>query len=172
MIQTERRTLKPLTMVYLESTHRYASNAEITRYMAFLPNRSLEETQAFIRDAEAEWAKPDPSYWEFAILKDGVHIGGASMFALDEPGGAELGWILDPRFWGHGYATEAARGVMDFGRGRWGFTKFIAQCDAENAASARVMERLGMCLISRTGGRKNRSSQKEREELTYEIVFD
>ncbi len=171
VIQTERLALVPLTMAYLESTHRYASDAEHARYMMFLPNDSIAQTEAFIRTAEAERAKDAPAYWEFAILLDGVHIGGASLFRLDDPQGAELGWILDRHFEGHGYATEAARGVMAWGREKMGFTRFIAQCDAENAASARVMERLGMRLIERCGGRKNRSSEEEREELTYEIRF-
>ncbi len=169
MIQTERLALVPLTMAYLESTHRYASDAAHTRYMVFLPNTSISETEAFIRAAQAEWAKDAPAYWEFAILRGGEHVGGISLFRLeDDPEGAEMGWILDRRFEGRGYATEAARGLMAWGREK-GFARFIAQCDGENAASARVMERLGMRLIDRCGGRKNRSSEEEREELTYEI---
>ena len=172
MIQTERLTLVPQTVAYLESTHRYASDAEHTRYMVFLPNESLSETEAFLRAAEAEWARDVPAYWEFAVLLDGAHIGGACLYRLDEPRSAELGWILDRPYEGRGYATEAARGLMAWGRETLGFTRFIAQCDGENIASARVMERLGMRLIERCGGRKNRSSDEEREELTYEIRLE
>lgn len=169
-IKTERLTLVPLTLEYLESAHRYASDAEHARYMVFLPNETLSETEAFIRAAEAERAKESPAYWEFAVLLDETHIGGASLFRLDAPKTAEVGWILDRRFEGHGYATEAARGLIAWGR-EMGFARFIAQCDAENAASERVMARLGMKLVSRCGGRKNRSSDEEREELTYELCF-
>ena len=42
-------------------------------------------------------------------------------------------------------------------------------CDSENAASYSLMERLGMRFVGRTGGRKNRSMDGERQELTYEI---
>ena len=173
MIQTERLTLEPMTPAYLESTHRYASDAEHTRYMVFLPNETISETEAFMRAAEAEWAKDAPAYWEFVVLREGAHIGGISLYRLEgDPQSAELGWILDRRFEGSGYATEAARGLMAWAREKLGFTRFIAQCDGENAASARVMERLGMTLIDRSGGRKNRSSDEEREELTYEIRLE
>jgi len=172
VIPTERLTLVPLSMKYLHSTHDYASDAVSDRFMMFLPNEKLEETERFIRDAEAELLKPEPSYREFAILLDGEQIGGASMFLLDEPHGAELGWILNRSYRGQGYATEAARGLMAYARAHWGIRRFIAQCDGENAASERVMKRLGMRLIDRSRGRKNRSSDEEREELTYEIAFD
>jgi RimJ/RimL family protein N-acetyltransferase len=45
----------------------------------------------------------------------------------------------------------------------------IAHCDAENIASYKVMEHLGMHLTSRSFGRKNKSSDEDREELMYEM---
>jgi hypothetical protein len=43
-IKTERLTLTPLGLRFLDSTHEYASNPEITKYMIHLPNEILEET--------------------------------------------------------------------------------------------------------------------------------
>ena len=172
MIRTQRLTLVPLSMEHLHTTHRYASDAEHTRYMMFLPNETLSETEAFIRAAEIEAQKTEPSYWEYAIMLGDKHVGGVSMFRLEDAHSAELGWILDRHCMGHGYATEAADGLMKHAHEYWGFRRFIAQCDGENAASTRVMRRLGMKLVGRTGGRKNRSSSEEREELTYEICFE
>ena len=167
-IKTERLTLEPTSMAYLESTHRYASDLENTRFMFYLPNDTLEETEAFIRRSVEEWGKERPAYYEFVILSGDAQIGGASMYMLED-GSAELGWILDKRHWGNGYATEAARALIEWGRDSLGIKRFIAQCDSENAASSRVMERLGMRRVSLLGGRKNRSSDEERMELTYEI---
>ena len=170
-INTPRLTLRPVSLEYVESTHAYAGDLDNTRYMVFLPNARIEETERFIRDSMAEMAKDAPDYFEFVILSGGVQVGGASMFFLERRDEAELGWILDKRYWGNGYALEAARGVMAWAREKWGVRRFIAQCDAENDASWRLMERLGMRRVSCTGGRKNRASDEERQELTYEIVF-
>lgn len=167
-IKTQRLTLEPTSMAYLESTHRYASDLENTRFMFYLPNDTLDETEAFIRRSVEEWGKERPAYYEFVILSGDAQIGGASMYMLED-GSAELGWILDKRHWGNGYATEAARALIEWGRDSLGIKRFIAQCDSENAASSRVMERLGMTRVSLLGGRKNRSSDEERMELTYEI---
>ena len=98
-----------------------------------------------------------------------MHVGGVSLYMLED-GAAELAWILDKRYWHNGYATEAARALMGWGRDCLGVHRFIAMCDSENTPSWQLMERLGMYRISLCGGRKNRSSDEERLELTYEIL--
>lgn len=59
-------------------------------------------------------------------------------------GQAEIGWVLSPDFHGHGYATEAARSLMDLSFAELGMHRVWAQLDTRNGASARVCERLGM----------------------------
>jgi len=57
---------------------------------------------------------------------------------------AELGYELHPDSWGQGYATEAARRMLAFGFHTLPLQRVWAQCRAENTASVRVLERLGM----------------------------
>lgn len=45
--------------------------------------------------------------------------------------------------------------------------KFVAHCDSENIGSYRVMEKLGMSLVSRIQGRRNKSSKDDRDKLMY-----
>ena len=59
---------------------------------------------------------------------------------------ADMGFELSPDHWGHGYATEAARAMADWGFGEWGLERIHAHCVSENTASARVLERVGMRL--------------------------
>lgn len=169
-IKTERLVLKPLTMACLDSVHAYASDPENTRYMMFLPNETIEETAQFIRDSETQWRMSDPTNREFVIFCGETLIGGIDVCRLEEPDAAELGWILNKAFWGHGYAAEAARALIDHAAKHWGFRRFIAHCDAENRGSWRVMEKLGMRRVSCVGGRKNRASDEERMELMYELI--
>ena len=167
-ISTPRLTLRSVCLKDLEARHAYSSDPENTRFMMFLPNESIEETEAFIRESMAEMAKPEPNCYEFTIFLDGAQIGGIDIEMHGE-GQGTLGWILDKRYWGNGYAQEAARGLMDWARENLGVRRFIAYCDSENAASYRLMERLGMRRTACDGGRKNRSSDEERMELTYEV---
>lgn len=167
-IESQRLALEPLSMRRLASAHAYCADRENTKHMMFLPHESPEETERFIREAERQWASENPTIYEFAILAGDAHVGGITLYRLDD-GSAELGWILDSRYQGRGYAEESARALMAWARDALGARRFIAQCDEANAPSRRLMEKLGMALVGRAGGRKNRSSDEERVELTYEI---
>ena len=56
----------------------------------------------------------------------------------------EIGWVISSGHQGRGYATEAARALMDFAFNKLRCHRVVATCQPENAASWRVMERLGM----------------------------
>lgn len=170
-IKTQRLTLKPLGPEYLLSTHKYSSDVDNCRLMVYLPNESLEETAQFLADVEAEWAKDKPSFYEFAILLNGEHIGAISLYIENEGRSLELGWIIDKKYWGNGYTTEAGKALIDYGVNTLGFRHFIAHCDSENVASYRVMEKLGMTRTDSYGGRKNRASDEDRIEFLYEITI-
>jgi RimJ/RimL family protein N-acetyltransferase len=60
-----------------------------------------------------------------------------------EHGQPELGWMIVRRFWGHGYATEAARAARDWAYREAGIGRLISLIQPENVASARVAQRLG-----------------------------
>ena len=167
-IQTPNLTLLPHGPKYLSSTHKYATDTENTRYMFHLPNASLEETQAFLTNAEKEWQKAEPSFYEFAVLFNGRHIGAVCVY-FDDEGSGEVGWIIDKDYWGRGFATEAAGGMIQYFRSELGVRRFIAHCDSENIASQRVMTKLGFKLIDEYGGRKNRASDEERMERMYAL---
>lgn len=167
-LTTQRLTLEPISLEHLVASYGYSSDPENTGYMMFLPYASIGEAEEYIRSCMEMWGREQPEYLEFAVQLGGDHIGRVTLY-LPETGVGELGWILDKRYWRRGYAGEAVRAVMDYGRKTWGIRRFIAMCDSENAPSYRLMERLGMYPVGRAGGRKNRSSQEERQELTYEI---
>lgn len=81
----------------------------------------------------------------------------------------ELGWILNKRYWGHGYTFEAAQALIDYASQNLGIKKFIAYCDSENIPSYSLMEKLGMSRVLCRSGRKNRSSYEERMEYKYAL---
>ena len=163
-IKTQRLTLEPLGTKFLESTHAYASDPELTRLMVFLPTDDLKK-------CEAEAAKERPQFYEMAVLLDGRHIGSVSAY-LEQNGTAwELGWIISRDAHGCGYAAEAARALMEYCLENTGIRRFIAHCDSENSASQRVMQKLGLSFAEERSGRKNRGSDEVRSEMMFERVF-
>lgn len=169
-IHTARLTLTPITRKFTDSACAYATNPENARMMVFLPARDRAEVEEFIDRAVFERQKPLPESVEYAVLFEGEHVGGFSVYFEGHPVRGELGWIMRKDCWGKGFAVEAARGVMDYFKSVHGLSRFIAQCDSENAASQRVMEKLGMSFVEAHGGRFNRlAPNEERTELLYEI---
>jgi RimJ/RimL family protein N-acetyltransferase len=56
----------------------------------------------------------------------------------------EIGWRLALDYWGHGYATEAARAALAFGFSEAGLDEIVALTVPDNIRSRRVMEKIGM----------------------------
>jgi [ribosomal protein S5]-alanine N-acetyltransferase len=102
----------------------------------------------------------------FGIDLDGELIGICG-FTIDDDGDAELGYWLGKPYWGHGYATEAARAVMAYGFSKGGVRRFYCKHLAGNEASARVIKKLGFRFTgSGTGWCEAR--QRELPALLYE----
>jgi ribosomal-protein-alanine N-acetyltransferase len=72
-------------------------------------------------------------------------IGGCSI-DVSNPVNREgwIGYCLNRRFWGKGYATETAGALVDFGFDKLGLHRIFATCDSANTASAHVLEKVGM----------------------------
>ena len=83
----------------------------------------------------------------------------------------DIGYELDPGHWGNGYATEAARAVVQFGFSELKLHRISAWCIADNTASARVLEKLGM---RQEGRLRDHQYFKGRwwDTLLYGILYD
>ena len=78
-LKTERLTIVPQSLKYLQSTHEYASDRQNMRFMLYLPNDTIEDTKNFLARAEEEWNSPAQRDFECAILRGCEHIGGISV---------------------------------------------------------------------------------------------
>lgn len=168
-VRTERLTLKPLGTEFLASTAKYAMEPENTKYMCFYP-KTLDEVKAFLAGVDRQWQRDVPDFYEFAVICKDAHIGAVSLYLEDGIG--ELGWIIQKDHWNCGYAFEAAAALIQFASSTRNVKHFRAHCDAENFASCRVMEKLGMQKVSKSFGRKNRGSDRIGYEYQYEWIVE
>ena len=171
ILSTPRLTLRPADVSLTASTYAYAGDLENTRLMMFLPDADEAETALHLREAEEQWRMDAPERYEFAIFLGKTHIGGVTLYMMEDRTEAELGWVLHKAYWRRGYVTEAVPAVIDFARSM-GVKRVFACCDSENVASYKTMEKLGMRLCKADGVRTNRSmGDEKRVELTYEICW-
>ncbi len=166
-IRTERLVLRPLGTEYLQTFCEFALDVENTKYMCFFPKEDSEEALHFLQDAEREWEKERPAFVEFAMLYEGRHIGTATVYF--EEGFGELAWLVNRKYWGNGFAYEAAKALIAYTKSTYGTTRFHACCDSENVASYKTMEKLGMTKIGECT-RRNRAATQDSLEYQYEMV--
>lgn len=120
------------------------SNAHVLRYWDAPPWREPARAERFI--AACRQIEEEGSGARLAIERgaDGVFLGWVGLTRWNpDHRSASLGYCLDDAAWGQGYATEAARALL-----RWAFdtldlNRVQAEADTRNAASARVLEKLG-----------------------------
>lgn len=145
LFTTERLYTREFTLNDAEAVYRYASSIENAGFLPFCPE-SREDVGHFIERRLADQIAEKRRCWDVAIcLKETDEFIGSVSLALRENGDqAEIGWILDMRYWHNGYAVEAARGMLRFGFLGLELHRIFARCDDKNKASYSVMERLGM----------------------------
>lgn len=148
-LSTERLLLRPLNVEDLQTVHEYASDVETTKYMIYLPNKRLEDTHSFLATVSDEWQKEEPSYYEFAIIYNSIHIGAVAVYLNKEKTEGILGWILNKKYWGKGFATEAALAIKSFAVKQLKVKKLVAYCDSRNLNSVHVMEKIGLSFESK-----------------------
>jgi len=125
------------------------------------------------RDAMNRWFADHPREWatgrayRFAIEQDERVIGFCDLDAVAD-GAADLGYWLDESAWGNGYATEAARAVIDFAFTALDLVRLRSGHAADNAASGHVLTKLG---FRRIGTRRVQSVSRrmEIEHVVYEL---
>lgn len=121
------------------------------RYLRFYPwtARTEDQVRTFVRAFVDQQHEQPRSKFQFAIVlrTEDRLIGNCGLRIRDlEARNADLGYELAPAHWGQGYATEAAQVLLTLGFEELGLHRISAHCLAQNEASARVLEKLGMQL--------------------------
>ncbi len=122
--------------------HAVLSDPRATLWWSTPPHETLEQTAAWLEGMIAH----GPDNPDFVIELDGRVIGKAGFWRLPD-----VGYILHPDVWGQGLAAEAVGAAIDHVFRTRDIKTLTADVDPENAASIRLLERLGFV---RTGFRE------------------
>jgi [ribosomal protein S5]-alanine N-acetyltransferase len=143
-IRTARLLLREFHAGDLDDIHAYASDQNTVRYMEWGPNTpevSSERLRLTLAEQE-QWPRRDVNL-AAQLLENGRVIGSVRL-GLDGQDGADLGYVFGSSWWGVGYGYEAASAVLAAAFGTLELHRVWATCDARNAASVRLLEKLGM----------------------------
>ncbi|HET8598967.1 MAG TPA: GNAT family protein [Segeticoccus sp.] len=145
--RTARLALRPARREDVEATWRYRGLPEVVQWVTSAP----ADLEAYRRI----YLEPDRLPRTLLIERDGEVVGDLMVRVEDawsqaevveraKGVQAEIGWCLDPRVHGHGYATEAVVELLRICFAELGLHRVVAYCFADNEPSWRLMERVGM----------------------------
>ncbi len=144
-LETERLILRKMVLNDAEAVFAYASNSEVSRYTLWETHRSIEDSRAFLEFATQKYENGGEPDWGIVYRGNGCLVGACGLVNWEaEHARAEVGFVLSREYWGRGLMSEAVRAILRFGFERMNLNRIEARCIAENAASARVMEKAGM----------------------------
>jgi RimJ/RimL family protein N-acetyltransferase len=139
------------------------NDADVSRMTSRMPYPyGIREAQAYITRHEA---LPELSLLVFA-KRPALHlVGGVGLHNVE--GRLELGYWVGKRYWGCGYATEAARGLLHLAYSGLGIAELRAAHASDNPASGRVLRKLGFRPTGQEFARYSAARQAEMRNVDY-----
>ena len=149
-LATPRLTLRPFTEDDAEPLHRILSDREVIRYLPNTEPPPLDRVQSFVARQLKHWDEHGFGWWAIEPRARQELIGWSGLTFLPETGEVEVAYLLNKPVWGQGLATEAATTCVRYGFETVGLERIIALVHPENAASQRVIRKLGMSFVDRS----------------------
>jgi len=143
LLSTERLVLRPVTTDDHAAVLAHWTQPDVRRFLFDGAALSGVEVAETIDESIGDFAARGFGVWLIELGSAAGLIGTAGLRPLGSSG-LEIFYSLAPGAWGHGYATEAARAVVEYGLGPLGLPEVLAEVDEGNAASVAVVKRLGM----------------------------
>ena len=146
ILETKRLTLRHQVLADLDDLWALYCNPKITKYIPDAP-RSREEAQE-----ELEWhmyghpKHPELGLWATIHKESGKFIGrcGLLPWTIDGQYDVEVAYTIAQDYWGQGLGSEAAQAILQYGFEKLNLSRLICLIDAENVASRKVAEKIGM----------------------------
>jgi RimJ/RimL family protein N-acetyltransferase len=148
--ETSRLILRRLTLADTDNLLGILSDPVAMRY--YPQTYSREETEGWITRTMAAYEKYGHGFYACILKESGEFAGicGVLHQLVDDIEEKEVGYLFLRKFWGHGYATEAAAFWMNYAFTEMGRTRIISLIVPENLPSRRVAERNGLAIEKRT----------------------
>jgi len=145
-LETERLRLRAFRNEDLDAYAAICADPEVMRYLGTGVTLNRHETWRAMAGILGHWELLGYGMFAMEVRETGELIGRTGF--LDPPGwpGFELGWVLGCRWWGKGYALEAARACLDYAFGPLGRDRVISLIRPDNHRSIRVAEKIGETL--------------------------
>jgi ribosomal-protein-alanine N-acetyltransferase len=170
LIETPRLRLRRPLPSDAAAVFDYASDPEVVHFMDWPRSETVEAVAAYLESSGAAWQSGEEWYWVVTLLGADGAIGGAALRIRGDS--ADFGYVLARAYWRRGLGTELALAMVSLALSVPDINRVWATCDAENLASARVLEKSGLILerVLRSFSIRPNISEHPRDALIYSRV--
>ncbi len=145
VLHTRRLMLRRMCRADADDMFEYSCMPETTRYLTWDPHPDRRYTARYLSYLATKYSEGSFFDWGVVLRSEKKLIGtcGFTRFS-EENDSAECGYVINPRYWGYGFAPEALTEVMRFGFSTLGLHRIECRYMIGNEKSRRVMEKVGM----------------------------
>jgi RimJ/RimL family protein N-acetyltransferase len=144
VLQTPRLYLRRFTMEDAPLLVELNSDPEVIKYVHELPLTSLEKSKEILNDIILPQYQHNLGRWAAYIKNTNEFIGWCGLKYRPELDEIDLGYRFQKKYWGMGYATEAAQHTLNYGFNMLNLKLITGRAHIENIASLKVLEKIGM----------------------------
>lgn len=154
-LKTSRLYLQPLERSHLNTFHQLIIHPDVRRFLCDNQILPQERVASWIEESCALFATNQFGLWAMfphprIASQENTLIGFCGLWYFHTPPELELAFGIAPTHWNQGLATEAAQVILRYGFEQLQLDRIAASADAPNAASLRVMQKLGMTEVRRS----------------------
>lgn len=142
MLETDRLILRPLEEKDVDAIFAMRSDVEVMRFIREPQNRN--ESVSWVKLVSSRWETEQIGFCAVIDKETDKFLGWCGIWKLKETDELEVGYAIEKKFWKKGYATEAAAECLRYAFEKLNADVIVAVALPANAASRRVMEKLGM----------------------------
>jgi ribosomal-protein-alanine N-acetyltransferase len=163
VLETDRLLLRPFTLEDAPFVLRLLNEPSFHQYIGDRGVRTLEQAERYLKDGPfASYARFGHGLGMVALKSSGEPIGMCGLLKRDYLEHVDLGYAFLATAWGEGYAIESARAMVTHAHQVLGMGSILATVDPANAASIRLLEKLGFQFE-----RRLRTAPEEEEVSLY-----
>ncbi len=145
VVHTERLTLRPFTIADAPQVQHLAGERDIASTTLIIPHPYEDGmAEAWIGTHQADFAAGRSVILAITSRTEGTLMGSVGLIREPEHNRAELGYWIGKPFWNRGYASEAAKAMLDYAFGTLKLHRVYAYHYSRNPASGRVLQKIGM----------------------------
>lgn len=142
VLETKRLILRRLKLSDAESIFAHRSNERVNLYLDNFRHASIEVTRAFIEKVNSDIANNAAIFWVLTEKGKDEFIGAVCLWNIDkQKEKSEVGYTMEPEFYGKGYMNEALEAALGFGLNTIGLKEIEAYTHEKNQPSINLLKR-------------------------------